>query len=148
MAVTKIPVGDVVPSGTQRIIMARDMTKRFGVLHEIQAINLRTWPRVFLNSGPVEVRYAHELRSVEFVLATIGVKNANLDNGLDKLNRATKWLLGVDVAVRVTSAGKAIFEDGPRDEQWLTPPNTSARKSKPSSRRGKKPKTSQASRRR
>ena len=131
--VTKIPVGQVTKPGVHDLMLMRDATMRFGVLHEIQVINLRVWPTIFLHKDAYvqEVRYDHEERIVELDLGEVNIKSLNLSDGAIKLDKAAKFLLGCDVRVKVVSESGLLYDGQPRDEKWLsiTPAkkNTSAK---------------------
>jgi uncharacterized protein with PhoU and TrkA domain len=142
---TTIPVGNVVQSGLHQIMTLRDLTYRFGMLHEIQVINLKVWPSVFLGSNAKvkELRYCHESRYVEIDLGDVKKGELDLGKGALALDRAVKYLLGVDVRTKVISDDGLLYEGGPQDESWLN--NTSMIEKEPPSKRGKKKRASRQS---
>jgi hypothetical protein len=146
--VTKIPVGNLTIEGGHQIMLLRQMTARFGVLHHLQVLNLKVWPSLYMGEKAFvqELRYDHENRVVELDLCDVDVKALNLSDGALKVDKAAKFLLGTDVRVKVIAGGQAIYDGGPQDDSWLS--STSPPKNEPSSKSGKKKRKSRVSRRR
>ncbi len=142
---TKIPVGNVVQPAAYRTTVLREMTRRYGMLHEVQVKNLQIWPSLYLapSARVSELRYGHEERLIEIDLGATETKGLNLKEGAIKLDKAVKFLLGCDVTLKVVAVGGAIYEGGPQNEAWLTstpkaPASKSRKKKKPAKNVGKR----------
>jgi hypothetical protein len=141
--VTKIPVGAVLPQGSQEMLILRDLTRRTGTIQEPQALNLRVWPRGFLGVVSSTAYYTHANLSIEFQVGDFDAdgKPKAFDDRLRYLDAAVKFLLGLDVTVRVTKGGSLLYEGkAATEEEWLSLTSIPTRKK--STRTGSKTKTS------
>ena len=96
---------------TAQLVMLKDMTRRFGTLHEAQVLQLRLWPfTVNATLDNANAKVDIEGKRVEYVWT--GSK-MDLDKKyqfrLNTLNDNVKFLLGNDWSMTVICDGTTIF---------------------------------------
>jgi hypothetical protein len=102
------------PDQESQLLMLKDLTKRMGVLHEAQVLQLKMWPlTLFTHAKKTEERVNLETKEIDFdILQTKGKKPTDLKERFEALDKWTRWLLGDDWVVRVRERGKVIFRKG------------------------------------
>lgn len=98
----------------EQLIMLKDQTRRLGVLHEAQVLQLKMvpwgfWPTV----KSFEVLPDLEKHDMVFELKLNGKKPDDFNEQCEKVNQWIKWLLGDEWIVRVRLKGKQVFRAGP-----------------------------------
>ncbi len=109
---TVIPVGmnqDVLA----RLMAARDMALRTGILHELLARHLKVWGMAALNTTAIEIRYSREELSVEFRVTSDKFYRAeppdNLTNRMTYLDGLTRWLMGPEHRVEAIIDSEVVW---------------------------------------
>lgn len=102
----------------EQLIQLRDLTRRMGVLHEGQALQLRMWLLVSAGSDffkDYEIDYNFPSKVVTFKLIKADMKKApsNLDKRFQALADNVGWLLGEDHSIKVKAGRKVIFKGLP-----------------------------------
>lgn len=107
MAEARVRIG---PDGQwQRLYALRDLTRKTGMLHELQVMQLKMWPLVFTNAKNASCEFGFETKQVIFKLDTLkGAKPKNFKARLEHLVKATQQLLGTEYAVTVMLDGKKV----------------------------------------
>ncbi len=85
----------------------RDLTRRTGMLAEIQLTQLKKWPTVILNRKS-EVIFSPEDRAVLYDIQGEGIPD---EAALGYISHCTKWLLGKDIRVGVRSSTDSWVSD-------------------------------------
>lgn len=122
MAEHKIPVG--LSDGAKTILALRDTSKRLGVIHDVQAKNLRIWAVGALELASVEVRVSVIEELLEFHCVFKGEPPANLDIRLNHLDRWSRLLLGDSYRIQVI-VGDDVIWDERQEKPW---PSTTLQK--------------------
>jgi len=93
-----------------QLVMLRGMTKRLGVLHEAQCLQLRLWPfSIDPTLEKSEAKVDLESKRVDFVWTGSTLKvNKKYQTRLKALKDNVKFLLGDDWSITVTLDGAAI----------------------------------------
>lgn len=109
-----IPVGGVAPTAIQTLYQLQDMTRRTGILHELQTRHLKVWAMAALNVDKVELRYSREPEVCEFRTGTAvlhgGKPPDNLTKCLEYLDELVRFLLGTEYRVTVVWDDDAIWD--------------------------------------
>lgn len=102
------------PDQEKQLLMLKDLTRRMGVLHEAQVLQLKMWPMtLFTHAKKTEERVNLESKEIDYdILQTKGKKPSDLKERFEALNEWTKWLLGDDWVVRVRERGKLLYRNG------------------------------------
>ena len=107
----KIPVGGIAPGVVQTLYQLQDLTRRTGMLHEVQTRHLKVWGMAALNVDKIEIRFMREPETVEFWTGSKylheGNPPANLTECLEYLDSLVRFLLGSEYRVIV------VFDDDP-----------------------------------
>lgn len=97
-------------SQTVAMLQLRDLTTRFGVIHEFQALQLKIWPRLVLPHTTESVAKLNvEQCRVDFHIKTKGKAPTQMKQRLAGLNDSVKLLLGDWWEVRVIRGGKSLY---------------------------------------
>jgi hypothetical protein len=96
------------------LVLLRGMTKKLGILHEAQALQLRLWPyTVDPTIEKCESRVDMDASRVEFVWFGPSVKlDAKYTKRLETLSDNVKFLLGEEWKISVTRDEELIFPNG------------------------------------
>lgn len=81
----------------EQLLLLRDLTRRTGVLHEAQLLNLKLWPLViFPKASNSVIRIDPEKYTVEYTLTwkIKGKKDADFKKRAKLLGKSVRWLLG------------------------------------------------------
>jgi hypothetical protein len=96
---------------TAQLVMLRDMTKRFGTIHEAQALQLKLWPYT-VDPTLTNSKCALDMESkyIEFEWSGPPVKiEKKYQTRLKTLDSNVKFLLGDDWNVKVNRNSETIF---------------------------------------
>ena len=114
--VTKTPAKTVTSIATgpdrqwEALYRLRDVTRRLGVLSELQVRQLQMWPLVFTNATDSDCEFGFETQQVIFNLRKLkGPTPKDLKVRLQHLTKATQQLLGSEYGVVVNIEGKKVF---------------------------------------
>lgn len=101
--VAKIEVGTTKAQDT--LAHLKDLTHTTGLLHELQALQLKMWPLVFIGgkSSVCEFNFEHKL--VTFDIVKVPKRLAKLNERLEYLVKATHMLLGEEYTVVINFDG-------------------------------------------
>jgi hypothetical protein len=96
---------------TAQLVMLREMTKRFGSLHEAQSLQLKLWPfTVDSTIANSQAKVDIEGKTVEFNWIGSKMKvDKKYQERLNALNSNVKFLLGEEWVMVVKSDGTPIF---------------------------------------
>jgi hypothetical protein len=108
MKETKVRVGP--DRQWEKLYQLRELTRRTGILHELQVLQLKMWPLVFTNATDSECEFNYETKAVVFNLKKLkGKLPANLQERLEHLTKATQQLLGDEYVVVININSKKAF---------------------------------------
>jgi hypothetical protein len=96
---------------TAQLVMLREMTKRFGSIHEAQALQLKLWPFTVdntLENSNAAVDFENKHVSFEWLGSTMKI-DKKYQERLETLECNVKFLLGDDWSMSVIEDGTAIF---------------------------------------
>ncbi|NBT57436.1 hypothetical protein EBT16_01505 [bacterium] len=94
----------------EQLMLLRDLTKRTGVLHEIQVTNLKLWPMIaFTHAQTSEFTWDVDKHNVTFSLTTKGASPKSMRARFDWLDQSVKALLGPEWGITVNMNGKEKF---------------------------------------
>lgn len=86
----------------EAIMVAKDLTRRTGILTEIQIVQLRMWPLAILNAESSECSFDYEKRILKFKISGFdGERPTDLAERLVNLRRCIKFLLGPEYKIQV-----------------------------------------------
>lgn len=95
----------------ETLLLLRDLTKRTGILHEIQVGQLKMWPLVaFDNATTSEFSWDSTKKMVCFVIQTQGPAPKKMRARFTWLDQSVKALLGHEWGIKVAINGKEKFE--------------------------------------
>lgn len=98
----------------KKILELQHLTRRTGMLHEAQILNLKMWPRVIVpGCSASEVRVDMEKCNVDYNLTVRGKAAKAFKQRLDSLTEATQWMLGAEWQVRIFK-GETLLRERPR----------------------------------
>ncbi len=98
----------------EQLVLLKDWTRRMGVLHEAQILQLKTAPwGYFPTVKSFEVYPDLEKHDILFELKLDGKKPADFKNQCERVDNWIKWLLGDEWIVRVKVLKKQVFRSGP-----------------------------------
>ena len=103
------------PEAEEQIMALRDMTRRTGVLHEIQALNLSNWAKLAIPQMDYK-KFTIEFPNTTVEFAFKGDpahEPKNMAARYRALLVAVQWLLGADWRVRVKHGAKIVFKGDP-----------------------------------
>lgn len=107
----------------EQLMMMREMTRRTGIMHESQMLQLKIWPRVlFQDSSKAEVSIDMVERSMYFRIAVDGSKSTAANgrkSAAERLDSFVKAMMGDEWHVEVAVKGKKRQQQyvfGPREE--------------------------------
>lgn len=131
----RIPVGGVAPTGVQALYQMQDMTRRTGILHEIQTRHLKVWGMAALGVTKIEVRYFHEPPVVEFRTSSAvlyrGQPPDNLTKRLEYLDECVRFLLGAEYRVTAVFDEDVVWDKLGKTECQTKPPTPDSPTTKP-----------------
>lgn len=104
---TKIRIGE--DEGWTKLLQLKDLTSRTGMLHELQVMQLKMWPLVFLNAKNATTEFGYETKLVVYHVDIEGRKPAKFKWRLEHLDKATKKLLGGEYSVVVNVNKKQVY---------------------------------------
>ena len=87
----------------------RDLTRRTGMLADIQTLQLKKWPPAILERK-AEITFSPEDRAILYDIDGEGLPS---EDRLGYLTVCTRWLLGNDIRVGVRSSTDSWVADGP-----------------------------------
>lgn len=99
----------------EQLYLLKDLTKRTGILHEVQRMQLDYWIRIVLDKAidhTLMLELLGESRSVTFDVKTKG-RQKDIEIRLKPLTEWVKWLLGDDLTVKVRIGGELVWQEGP-----------------------------------
>jgi hypothetical protein len=98
----------------EQLMLLRDITKRTGILHDAQVLQLKMWPLILLPfSKSAKAKIDTTKYEITFEVDVHGKLPKDADTHFGRLNEAVKWLLGKEWLVRVKVRGKQVYR-GPR----------------------------------
>jgi hypothetical protein len=94
----------------KQLLLLRDITRRMGVIHEAQQLQLKMWPIVlFTHAKKCETRVNVDAKEVDFVILQTKGAKPDMEQCFAHLDDWTKWLLGPEWLVRVKLRDKLIY---------------------------------------
>ena len=95
----------------QKLGLMADLTRRFGALHEVQVMNLKRWPGIFLGVKTSQCEYDHSSRWLHFVIGAFfdNSRPDRFQERLEFLEKSCRMLLGGDIKISVTQFGRALY---------------------------------------
>lgn len=118
MAETKIPVG--MTDGAKTIAALRELTESTGLVHDVQARNLRIWAMGALDLKSVEVRVLPEDRNLQFYCVFRDQPPENLDFRLHQLDSWCRMLMGSAYRIQVIFGDDVIWDER-QGKPWQSP---------------------------
>ncbi len=99
--VTTIEVGP--DDMLKNIMVSKDMTRRTGILNELQAHQLRLWPIAILDAKECESIFDFDKKKIIFKIASFYENNQpdNISERIDNLDKSVKFLLGDNYSIAV-----------------------------------------------
>ena len=125
---------------TAQLVLLRGLTKRFGSIHEAQALQLKLWPFTVdntLENSNAAVDFENKQVDFEWLGSTMKI-DKKYQERLETLKCNVKFLLGDDWSITVTSSGTAIF---PLDTNNVKPSNRSRSSNRKRAKPNSKPKS-------
>ena len=105
----------------EQLGLLRELTRRTGVLHEAQVLQLSYWVRIMVDNSTdavilPELDVNDQLAAITFDVTTEGRDRpiTELRERLVHLDEHVKFLLGSQIATKVKLNGKLMVEYGPR----------------------------------
>ena len=87
------------------------MTVRTGIIHEAQAIQLKTWPMLIDNVIQSEARVFPETKTVKFICTSSGLRpTKKMKETCENIGKWTKTLLWDDTRVVVEINKKKVYD--------------------------------------
>ncbi len=103
-----VPVGpsDIV----QKLMVARDLTRRSGIMVELQVQQLRLWPLAVLGAKSSECDFDFDTKRVYFKINGFegGEPPADLTQRLNNLRECVQFLLGPEYVIQVKNDRKIL----------------------------------------
>lgn len=107
---------------SQELLSLRDLTRRTGILHEAQVVNLKYWPYVLFNISDHQILPDDLRRVLTFNVKFSKKKPKNIKDLCRTLEQWCWALLGKEYMVRVRDARSGLYlYHGSRGVDW-TPP--------------------------
>ena len=95
----------------EKLLLLRDLTKRTGILHEVQVEQLKMWPLIaFEHATNSEFTWDNTTKNVCFSIKTEGASPKKMNERFNWLDQAVKALLGPEWAIKVKINGKEKFQ--------------------------------------
>lgn len=124
---------------TKQLVILRDMTKRFGCIHEAQKLQLNLWPYVVdptIKGVEVALQFDECCAYFAFKGSTANHKTKAYQKRLQEFIRSIKFLLGDEWSTNVSLDGVTILgnDSKPAQKRKKNDRRRSSRKSKSKSR--------------
>lgn len=126
------------PPAQQQLLLLREQTRRMGVLHEAQVLQLKMWPRAFFVKSTSATQVAVDIEKKRLVFTVVVGKGKTPEGAMgpsaaaDRLAESAHWLLGAewDVDIKVGSGQrfKTYEFPGKSDEPATEKPHEGRRK--------------------
>ena len=125
MATSNIKVGP--DPKLEKLYFMRELTRKTGILHEIQVMNLNNWPLVFTHAQEVVTQFSYENKLVAYEIVKVkGRVPANLRQRLEHLEKCVKMLLGDEYSITVFEKGEMLYPEKPHDKRNRNPKGRAA----------------------
>jgi hypothetical protein len=85
----------------EKLFFMRELTKRTGILHEIQVMNLQSWPMVYTNATKLTCNFSFEDKLVVYDFLKVGPKLTQMADRFLHLEKSVKMLLGDEYSIQV-----------------------------------------------
>ncbi len=93
-----------------QLSVLREMTRRTGILHEAQILQLQWWPWVVIpHCKDFQIEFSHDNKILQYVIKTKGKPPTKYKKRLEYLANWVKELLGHEYDCRIVENGKVIF---------------------------------------
>ena len=94
----------------EKLFTLADLTRRWGVLHEIQVLNLKKWPMFMLGVKDSVCAYEHDSRKLYFTVGDPieGLLKAELQS-YEFLEKSCRYLLGEDIQIAIRKQDETVL---------------------------------------